>query len=121
MKTLLAVEVGLHPFWQRNKYHFFLVDNDSGAINKVDFSEQFSKVNPNWNCAEVEFFMRDDGVYAQLFSCGSGYGKSPYCEPFLVIARNEYDKLVIAENDEKREAERSYQGNWKDNSDFERE
>ena len=120
MKILLARECGGHPFWQRNKYDFELIDTDAGAIKELKFYNIFERKDENWLCGEVEFYIREDGVYARLFNCSSGSGKTPNGDKFLILGREEYDKVIILPNHEKREAERNYCGNWQDNSDFSR-
>lgn len=119
MKILLATECGGHPFWQRNKYRFTLIDTDSESASELLFSHFFDSKDKNWSYGEVEYFIRENGVYARFFACGSGYGKVPRGDEFLLIARDEYDKVIIVPNHEKREAERMYEGNCQDNSDFE--
>lgn len=119
MRILLARECGGHPFWQRNKYDFEMIDTESETAVNLTFYNFFNKKDENWQCGEVEYYIRENGVYARFFACGSGYGKVPNGDEFLLIDRKEYDKAIVLPNAEKREAERKYNGHWQDNSDFE--
>lgn len=119
MKILLATEYDGHPFWQRNKYGFVMIDTDNVSAEHLFFHDEFDRRNPNWLFCEVEYYIREDGVYARFFSCGSGFGKIPNGDEFLLIPPDAYDCVVTLPSEEKREAEREYEGNWKDNSDFE--
>ena len=119
MNVLLAVECGGHPFWQRNRYTFVMIDTDTASAKNLNFSGAFSERDPNWLFSEVEYYIRPDGVYARFFSCGSGFGKVPAGDEFLLISPDTYDCVAILPNREKREAECNYNGNWQDNSDFE--
>ena len=119
MKILLAIEYGGHPFWQRNKYSFVMIDTDKGTAGCLCFYDEYSRRNQNWYFGEVEHYIRPAGVYARFFSCGSGFGKIPNGDEFLLIPPDSYDRVVILPSEEKREAEREYEGNWQNNSDFE--
>lgn len=119
MRILLAKETGVHPFWQRNSYAFTMIDTESESATELSFYEFFNKKDESWQYGEVEYYIRKNGVYARFYSCGSGFGKVPRGDEFLLIARDEYDKVIIIPNAEKRRAERQYEGNWQDNSDFE--
>lgn len=118
MKLLLAEEKNGHPFWNRNDYRFFLCDTEKGEAEPINVYKEISKhKHRDWN--SYEFSFSKQGVMAQAFVCGSGYGKSPIGEPFVVIPRERYDKVVIIPCEELREAQRNYNGNYLDNSDFE--
>lgn len=118
MRILIAIESGGHPLWQRNKYDFTLIDTSKLNGERLNFYSIFNEKDKNWQYGEVEYYIRNDGVYARFFACGSGFGKVPTCDEFLLIGREEYDKVIIIPNEEKRKAEHEYNGNWKDNSDF---
>ena len=112
MRILVARELAGHPFWERNKYEFFLVDTSKG-VRTIYYKMQKG--------VEVEFSFKPDGVYAQEFNCGSGYGKSPVSEPFLWYPHSEYDYLEIQKSEEMRENEKKYEENgynFRDNTDF---
>lgn len=119
MKILLATEYGGHPLWQRNKYDFTMLDTEFETAAKLNLSGRFEQRSEYLQSSEVEYYIRNDGVYARFFVCGSGFGKVPIGDEFLLITRNEYDKVIILPNEEKRKAELVYNGNWRDNSDFE--
>lgn len=119
MKILLAIECDGHPFWQRNKYGFVMIDTEERLANHLSFFDEFDRRHPNWHFGEVEYYIRPAGVYARFFSCGSGFGKIPNGDEFLLIPPDAYDCVIILPSEEKREAEREYEGTWQDNSDFE--
>lgn len=119
MKILLATECGGHPFWQRNSYAFTMIDTESESATELSFYEFFNKKDESWQYGEVEYYIRKNGIYARFYSCGSGFGKVPRGDEFLLIPRNEYDKVIILPSEEKRKAELEYNGNWQNNSDFE--
>ena len=118
MKTLLAIENGGHPFWNRYSYSFHLLNHDNDTDTPLSFRKEFEAQRSDWTNFSIEYYIKGTGVYARLFACGSGYGKAPMGEEFLVYPRSNYDNVIIIPNEEKREAERNYQGNWQDNSDF---
>lgn len=119
MKILLARESNGHPFWQRKKYYFTLLDTEAQTAEDIDNSlyRMFNGRIRGWD--EVEYTFTDKGVVAQLFHCSSGAGKTKWGEPFLAIPASDYDKHIILPSEEKRRAEARYEGNWQDNSDFE--
>jgi hypothetical protein len=119
MKILLAAESGGHPFWQRNKYSFLLLDTEKETVVRLSFNDTFDSRNKDWVYGEVEYYIRQDGVYARFFVCGSGFGKVPRGDAFLIMDRARYDRVIIIPDADKREAERNYSGHWQDNSDFE--
>ena len=117
MKILIAIERGGNPLWKRNEYDLVMFDDWKKTSEVITW-----KVLPErekYKDDAFEFYFTDKGVEARYFACGSGYGKAPISEQMLAIPRSDYDKLVIVESEEKREHERNYDGNWRDNSDFE--
>lgn len=116
MKILTAKEKDGHPFWNRNEYTLMLEDTETGT--KEDITYKVLKRSDGIPNPCHEFYFSEKGVEAQFFYCGSGYGKSPDGERFVALPRSAYDKLVIIKSKQKRQAERNYQGNWQDNSDF---
>lgn len=123
MKILLAIEAGGHVFWQRNKYEFIMIDTSTASAKSVTASWTMTVgYAPEYlpGPYEVEYYFTQNGVEAQVFHCSSGCGKVPHGERFVAIPNGMYDLLVILENKQKRLDEKSYEGNWRDNSDFER-
>ena len=118
MKLLLAIEDGIHPFWDRNSYYFILTDSETKSATSISFTRNYEEQNNNWAHVSYEYFIREDGIYTRAFSCGSGYGKAPVGGEFLFLSASHYDKVIVVPNEEKREAERNYQGSLQDNSDF---
>lgn len=116
MKILTAKEKDGHPLWNRNEYTLILEDTEAGT--KCDITHKVLERNDGKTHVSHEFYFTPKGVEAQFFFCGSGYGKSPDGERFIALPRSAYDKLVIINSKQKRQAERNYQGNWQDNSDF---
>lgn len=117
MKILIAIERGGNPLWNRNEYDLVMFDDWKKTSEVITW-----KVLPErekYKDDAFEFYFTDKGVEARYFACGSGYGKAPISEQMLAIPPSDYDKLVIIESEEKREHERNYDGNWRDNSDFE--
>lgn len=117
MKILIAIERDGNPLWNRNEYDLVMFDDWKNTSEVITW-----KVLPErekYKDDAFEFYFTDKGVETRYFACGSGYGKAPISEQMLAIPRSEYDKLVIVESEEKREHERNYDGNWRDNSDFE--
>lgn len=119
MKILLAIECGGHPLWQRNKYNFAMIDTSAETATNLTFYKFFDEKDKDWRSGEVEYYIRDTGVYARFFACGSGFGKVPRGGEFLLIGKEDYDKVIVLASVEKRETERNYNGSWQDNSDFE--
>ena len=113
MKVLLAIEEGGHVYWQRNNYTFIMVDTISGRAEYVRIGDILTKHEPMYGKAglEVEYYFTQNGVEAQLFNCGSGFGKVPSGKSFVIIPNEMYDSLVILENKQKRAQEKQYQGN----------
>lgn len=117
MKILIAIEVDGNPLWNKNEYDLVMFDTHKKTSEVITW-----KVLPErekHNCDSHEFYFTDKGVEVMYFACGSGYGKAPISEKMLAIPRSDYDKLVIVESDEMREHERNFDGNWRNNSDFE--
>lgn len=119
MKILLAEEFGGHPFWNRNEYIFVIIDTEKHTAVRLDFNDTFRQRDKNWCYGAVEYYIKENGVYARFFACGSGYGKVPKGEEFLLIDKSQYDTVIILPNEEKRKAQLTYNGHWQDNSDFE--
>lgn len=119
MKIILAIECGGHPLWQRNKYDFVMINTSTETATNLTFYKFFDEKDKDWRNGEVEYYIRANGVFARFFSCGSGYGKVPRGDEFLLIGKEDYDKVIVLASAEKREAERNYNGSWQDNSDFE--
>jgi len=119
MRILLAIELGGHPFWQRYKYEFMMLDTDSDVGQILNFSDVFFEKDKSYFVSgEQEYYIRPDGLFARLFHCSSGAGKLPRTPEFKLIDKAEYDKVIIIPNSEKRKAEREYHGSWRDNIDF---
>lgn len=117
-KMLIAIETDGHPFWNRNEYELLMVTARTFEVERLTY--KVLKRDDGQQHTSHEFFFTDKGVEAQFFHCGSGYGKVPDGERFVAIPKSDYDKLVIIESEHRRECERNYEGNWKDNSDFEK-
>lgn len=105
MKVLLAIECGGHPLWQRNKYEFVMLDIENETARRLSFDSLFTEIDHNWHYGEVEYYIREDGVYAQFFSCGSGFGKIQRGAEFMILGRSEYDKCCILRHPDRLKSE----------------
>lgn len=117
MRILRAIETDGNPFWKRNEYRLVMIDTETNTERKITRDDLPKIYNSEYFA--IEYYFTDRGIEIQYFGCGSGYGKVPEGERMLAIPRSEYDKLEIIESKEKREYEKNFVGNWRDNSDFE--
>lgn len=122
MKILLAEEQAGHPFWRKKMFSFVLIDTVTHTASRVPTGAIVRRVYDysQWGGA-VEYSFTSAGVEAQVFYCSSGSGKTQCGDPILVIPSSSYDQLIVLESEEMRINERNYNGNWRDNSDFEKE
>ena len=107
MRILLAIEYGPHPFWNRNEYELYLMDTDTLTSERIVDGQS-------------EMYFTEQGVEAMRFANGSGYGRVPAEDKRrLIVPRDKYDVLIVHIDPRKEEARQNYEGNWRDNTDFE--
>lgn len=121
MKILLAQEYGTHPFWDRNRFEFIIVDTDSLTAGRAQYLPEAKEKKRNLTGHAFEASFHPDGVYEQPFACGSGFGKVPNGAPIKVIDKTAYDELIIMRSEEMEKARMEYQGSLQDNTDFTQE
>ena len=78
-----------HPYWQRNHYKIEMPD---GSF----FSPKDFFFRHNLDHYAIEYFVKPDGIYIQLFHCSSGMGKCGIDKPVLCIASDRYDEIIYA-------------------------
>lgn len=85
MKILKLHHPTGHPYWQKDEYKIELPNGE--MINPANhIKDNYGGYRVYWN---------EKGVWVQICSCGSGYGKKDRSNslPKLLVAKNEYDKI----------------------------
>lgn len=76
-----------HPYWQKNE---FKVEVDGTFIDVFKF-------NKKYYIKSYEIFIEQDGVYVHYCACGSGFGKFPISEKFLLVKCKLSDITLVGE------------------------
>ena len=84
-----------HPFWDKDEYRIEMPDGTFFHLEDLPrhVLPQYAKTVLGW-LKRYRLIIKPDGIYYQICNCSSGFGKTDYKEPFKIIDKAWYDRVV---------------------------
>lgn len=78
-----------HAYWQKNEFKVEV----NGVF--IDVHKFYKKPSEFFPLPGYEITIEHDGIYVQYCACGSGYGKKPISDKFLLVKCSRKDVKYV--------------------------